>query len=61
MQVMKEFVCVSFRALDIGTFVEDGAVLLPCLVGLAFGAMCSFVQHVGPNSQVKMPMYYLLF
>jgi hypothetical protein len=35
--------------------------LLPCLLGLAFGAVCSLVQHVGPNSSVKMPLYFLLF
>jgi len=59
-QVMKEIVCSTLRTLDAGTLAEDSAVLLPCLVGLGFGALCSLVQHVGPNSQVKMPMYYLL-
>jgi hypothetical protein len=60
-QLMKELVCETLRFLDVGTLAEDSAVLLPCLVGLMFGAVCSLVQHVGPNSQVKMPMYYLLF
>jgi len=60
-QLLKEIVCSTLHALDHGTLAEDSAVLLPCLVGLAFGALCSFIQHGGINSQVKMPMYYLLF
>jgi hypothetical protein len=59
-QVVKEIVIGALCALG-DTVAEDSAVLLPCLLGLAFGAVCSFVQHVGPNSSVKMPLYYLLF